>query len=35
MKFIVKPTKSETLSRNPITLCWKCSEFPPACNSPI
>ncbi len=35
MKFIVKPTKAETLSRNPITLCWKCSEDPRACASDI
>jgi hypothetical protein len=31
MKFIVKPTKPEAASRNPITLCWKCSEYPPSC----
>ena len=29
MKFIVKP-QAEAL-RNPITLCWKCSEDPRAC----
>jgi len=31
MKFIVQPTKPETQSKQPITLCWKCSEDPNAC----
>ncbi len=31
MKFIVKPTKPETLARGNITLCWKCSENPASC----
>lgn len=29
MKFIVKPQVQ--VGRNPITLCWKCSEDPRAC----
>jgi hypothetical protein len=35
MKFIVKPTKPESVSKNYITLCWKCSEDPNACGSTI
>ncbi len=31
MKFIVKPTKPEAVAKNPITMCWKCSEYPPSC----
>ncbi len=31
MKFIVKPTKPEVVSKNYITMCWKCSEYPPSC----
>jgi hypothetical protein len=31
MKFIVKPTKPESVNKNPITMCWKCSEYPPSC----
>ncbi len=31
MKFIVKPTKPETVSKNPTTQCWKCSENPASC----
>ena len=27
---IIKEASSE--SRKPVTLCWKCSEFPPACS---
>lgn len=30
MKFIVKP--SRPAGKPPITLCWKCSEYPPACS---
>lgn len=29
MKFIVKPQVQ--VARNPITLCWKCSEDPRSC----
>ncbi len=29
MKFVVKPEKP--WDRNPITLCWLCSEDPRAC----
>ena len=35
MKFIVKPTKPEILSRGYVTLCWKCSEDPRACGDAI
>lgn len=31
MKFIVKPVQPQTVSNAKITLCWKCSEYPPAC----
>jgi hypothetical protein len=30
MKFIVKPT-GPLAGKPPITLCWKCSEYPPSC----
>ena len=30
MKFIVKPSKPEIIGKR-TTLCWKCSEYPPAC----
>jgi hypothetical protein len=38
MKFIVPPQKEETQDATlmkPITLCWKCSENPRACGSPL
>jgi hypothetical protein len=35
MKFVVKPTQPETQAKNPITQCWKCSEYPAACGSDI
>ncbi len=35
MKFIVKPIRADSASRNPITLCWKCSEDPRACGDII
>ena len=31
MKFIVKPA-AQTSNAGKITLCWKCSEYPPACS---
>lgn len=34
MKFIVPPRQEEKQDfpvHKPITLCWKCSEYPPAC----
>ena len=32
MKFIVEPQKEEKQEKKgPITMCYKCSEYPPAC----
>ena len=31
MKFIVRPVQVEAVNNGKITLCWKCSEYPPAC----
>lgn len=31
MKFIVKPVQPQSGSSKKITLCYKCSEYPPAC----
>ncbi len=35
MKFIVKPTTLEPVSKGAITQCWKCSEYPAACGGDI